>query len=924
MNLDALGRLVWERRRPPRGLDPGAAAVIALPEVCDGLPALLTGDGAAVIPSACGEGLEDAVLNAFERALREAESRTTPAVPEGDALTDALRGRVAEGLLVSPGAGVVPLLEVMRQTAALLSAPPPALADSVAGIRALPADEQGALLGRLAGRLQIRVAAALASLGSAGVHVPALAQAVAGSRLAVLFERGALDPEASLPLLAAVLGGGIPPGTVVAGAAALRTAIAGVLDRRTADRSTPDDLGFILRHLPPDLADRGAGDVARALLTDPDAVAWLLPQLARFTDARSLARAGIPTALAKELLRPEQGLALAAALVEVLRELRRWDVISALAAAIAPVAHTAGRADRALIVPHGAVHAVVVAVGLGRIRRPRAGVDSAQVERIWSEAMAGLPGCVHVDLGHCALVVFLDALAAFRFALRIGPRFTEEMPAVGVGVGEILGGTDGEIVRLGGPAVEAALQWLALGPLPPRAGTDGIQALGLNGGRLCGHGVGIESAAADAIEGARHAAGLVGPRDAAPGGDARMPRSLDTLRVFEFDDEVVALVRVGGVSGGFEAVRFALPDWVALLDRDSAAALPHSGPVAAVQRQSAPRGTSPRASTIERIELPEPGARLPPPEPFTIIEAPPKSQPPSAAPAPPAARAPEPRRPIAPPAEPVAAPPPPVTDPFAAFTDPFASNAPPDRPLVLDVGPETAGFGADFGPGRQASPEPAPEVRHELLAGGSWTDAWSGDPAPEPPRRPSEPPAPTPTPKAAEPESGDFTSFFLPGVQEPAKKDGGVDVDIEDEPSVLSHSGRLPTPAPAPPPRSERPRGQKQDRGGGTGEAEFSGRPRPKPPADSPNMDFEFLLRGYCTFMDGSQVVFGRPYGARIVDRHAYANYGDTDDAYRAFLQDKINEGFAPRTELVGDLPRGVTLAPLEGERLTRAWRLLS
>lgn len=917
MNLDALGRLVWEKRRPPRGLDAGQAAVTALPELCDGMPALIPGEVSWAIYSASADLLEGPVRAAFEHALREAEAPAGAGSSEGDELSDVLRGLIAAGLSVSPGAGVVPLLEVLRQTAALLSAPPGELSPRIAAIRAMPAEEQGAFLGRFASRIQVRVGVALARLSAAGVRVPALAQAIAGSRFAVLFERGALDLEASLPLLASVHGSGVPAATVSAGGTALRTAIAAVLDRRTANRSTPEDLGFLLRHVPPDLADRGAADVARALLTDPDALAWMLPQLARFTDAKTLTKAGVPAALSRDLLKPEQGLALAAALVEVLRELRRWDVISALAAAIAPVVDVDGRADRALVVPHGPVHAVVVAVALGRLRRPRPGFDVAtQVERVWADAMRGVPGCIHVDLGFCALVVFLDALAAFRFALRIGQRFGGDPPAVGVGVGEISGGTDGDVVRLGGPAVESALQWLSLTALPPRAGMDGIHALGLHGGRLCGQGVGIDAAAADAIEGARHAAGLVGPRDAAPGGDARMPRSLDTLRVFEFDDEVVALARVSGVSGGFEAVRFSLPDWVALLDRDSASALPHPAPVAAVQRHSAPR-----PSAVERIEMPDlqaPAAQFD--QPFTVIE--PTPAPPS--------------DPFAPEAAPR-----PDDAPLTAFNDPFAANAEPGRPLVLDVGVEDG-----FGPGRpQPVPEPAPQVRHDLLAGGGWGEDWSGAGGSDAESDLDAEIAASEAAQAAGDEAGDFTSFFLPGVEEgQGSSDPVVDVDIDDDPSVMSHSavpaafallespesGPVETPASAParptsipPPTAQRPRGIKAERGGADGVGELPPRQRSRG-TDAPVMDFEFLLRGYCAFIDGSQMVFGRPYGARIVDRHAYAFHGDADDAYRSFLQDKIGEGFAPRTELVGDLPRGVTLAPLEGERLTKAWRLLS
>lgn len=895
MNLDALGRLVWEKRRPTRGLDPGHAAVMNLPEVCDGLPALVPVESGWAVYSACGPSIAGPLRGAFERALREAEGPAGAGAFDGDELSTVLTDLVAEAVAVSPGAGVVPLLEVVRQVTALLSAPPPDLAVRVAAIRAMPPDEQGAFLGRVAGRIQVRLSVALARLGTAGVRIPALAQAVTGSRFAMLFERGALDIEASLPLLAAVHEQGIPPGTVSAGAAALRTAITGVIERRNAGRGTPDDLGFVLRHIPPDLAERGVSDVARTLLLDPDALAWVLPQLGRFTDAKALVRAGVPQPIARDLVKPEHGLALASALGEVLRELRRWDVISALAAAIAPVADIDGRADRALVVPHAPVHAVVVAVGLGRLRQRSADDGGRQVERTWAEAMQSAPGAIHADLGHCALVVFLDALAAFRFAIRLGSRFGSAPPAVGVGVGEITGGTDGEVVRLGGPAVETALQWLSLSPLPPRTGWDGVQSLGLSGGRLCGHGVAIDAAAADAIEGARHAAGLVGPRDAAPGGDARMPRSLDTFRVFEFDDEVVAMVRVSGVSGGFEAVRFSLPDWVALLDRDSAAALPSQAPVASVQRQQGFR-----APAAERIELPAPGAQPPGlaiatqvEPPITVIEPAPPANPFAALASSPAA-----------PAE---------FAPAPAF-DPFAANAAPSRTLVLDVGGDD-----DF------APPPA-------------------QPVPEPPTSVPSPPGAKPAEDEADLEAdlaaagglddaADFTSFFLPGVADaPASPPpGGPEIDVDDDPSVMSSDVAFalppiqpPGPAPEPmPPPAGRPKGIKAAGGGAGGEAELQPRQRRAPQVET-ELDFNFLLKGYCAFVEGNQVVFGRPYGPRVVDRHAYPHHGDPDEAYRLFLQDKIAEGFAPRTELVGDLPRGVTLAPLELDRLARVGRLLT
>ena len=873
MKLDALGRLVWEKRRPPRGLDAGQATVIALPEVSDGLPALVPGANGWGIYAACGAALERPVRRAFDNALREAESSVDTPLPEGDDLVEALRRLIAAGLAVSAGAGVVPLLETIRQTAALLSAPPPELAARVAGVRALPVDEQGAILGWFASRIQLRMSLALAQLWRAGTPAPALAQAVAGSRFGVLFERGALDPEGSLPLLAAVMGSGVPQPVLAAGSNALRIAITAVLERRNAGRSTPEDLSFVLRHLPPDLAERGAADVARALITNADAVAWLLPQLARFTDSKSLLQGQVPAALAKDLLRPEQGLALAAALVDVLHELKRWEVIAALASSLIPVGDAAGRADRALVVPHEPVQAVVVAVGLGRLRH--AGAEAAlHVDRVWEEAVGAHPGSLSVDLGFCGLAVFLDPLTAFRFALGIGAQFGVDVPAVGVGAGLVTGGTDGDAVRIAGVAVERALQWLSLNPLPPRAASDNVLAIALHGGRLCGHGVGVDAGAAEVIEAARHAAGLVGPRDAAPAGDARTPRSLDTLRVFELDGQVVALIRVAGVSGGYEARSFTRAEWVAVLDRDSAASASQVSPVAPVQRPV-------RSGPLEQILLPDPEpleltAMDDLPEaveglddvvaPVEAIVLPPVSAslPVSASP------------PVSAPVEPPGLPP--IAAPIAlpAF-DPFLSNDIPERSLMLDVSAEDG-----FGPAQPPAIEAA------------WgADVWATPPAREAASAPDgfgpADPVPVRLPDV-------FTDFFLPGAPPPPSHE----VDIDDDSSVVGPVVAAPAAAP---PRS---------------------RPRAEPVTDAAEMDFDILLRGYCSLLDGAEVVFGRPYGARIVDRHAYAYQGDLDEPYRLFLQDKIADGFVPRTEMVGDLPRGVTLAPLDPGRLAQAWRALS
>jgi hypothetical protein len=98
-------------------------------------------------------------------------------------------------------------------------------------------------------------------------------------------------------------------------------------------------------------------------------------------------------------------------------------------------------------------------------------------------------------------------------------------------------------------------------------------------------------------------------------------------------------------------------------------------------------------------------------------------------------------------------------------------------------------------------------------------------------------------------------------------------------------------------------------------------RPSPPPP---PNIDFGFLLNGYACYVEHERVVFGRPYGTRLIDLHSYDTQSNLDRGYQAFLRDKIREGFIPQTEMVGELPRGVTVMPLDSERLATAWRAIT
>ncbi len=81
--------------------------------------------------------------------------------------------------------------------------------------------------------------------------------------------------------------------------------------------------------------------------------------------------------------------------------------------------------------------------------------------------------------------------------------------------------------------------------------------------------------------------------------------------------------------------------------------------------------------------------------------------------------------------------------------------------------------------------------------------------------------------------------------------------------------------------------------------------------------DLRYLFDGYVHYLDGqSGMVFGRRYGDRVLDKHVYDFQGDKDKVYRQFLLDKVEEGFVPRTDLVGDLPAGIEPEGIDLERM--------
>ncbi len=942
MILDELAGLLQAARFFPRGEPVEREALRALPELADGLPPVVLDARGPHVWSGCGDAVRAAATGLGGQLA--AAARTDAVAGERELASDAFVGAVArlvvEGARHGPGSAVVPLLEAVRAAHDALAEP---------ALGAVRGDPVG--LRRVGAAVQARLAFACARANESA-RVPALGWAVSRSRLLPIYARGTLDRDPAWSEIAAVLEVPLPSQTLESVETAVRLAVRGIAERRAAGRSSADDAVLLLRTLGPARLDPGPDSAAAALLQDPDGLATLLPALARFVDAKALAAAGVDPARADRLLTPSAGLAVASVLVELLGALRTWDVLSQAVAAVGPSPH------RGLGVPRATpTKAAVVA---GRVR------GDAAAEVAWDDLARVSEGALPAEGG---LVVFGDAVDALRFALAARKRLPSASIALAWGV--VAGGTDGRATRVSGPTVDAALRWVAgVGAARVAEGEPG--GLRSVGGWLVGQGLAVDTAAAEAIQESRVRRGLATTVDGPPAGDARVPRSVDLHRAYDFDGGVFALVRIPGVTGGFEALHMPSSAWRALLDRDGerAAAVPTMPPpleepvAVATPAVAEGEGEGEGWEMAEADELPEEapvtldlgeatGEAWSPPAPQQGFEFDPDG---TAAP----------------------------SEDEAAFTGYYLPGADPGRPAptpprpapasafdmqVEDDDEETQEWGAPAAPTPVAATPTRPTTPRAadfsldapIVSAAPFTDDLFSDPFPVPEelRDPATPassgarksePAPKADPFAADPFAGDP---FATAATDAAPAD-----PVAGDPFTAGSGARIP-PAPAadpfgddpfggyaPPatagadPFASAPRADARASAEPTGDP-FSGaqedrftfpqpenasRPSNARAAERPSatLDFDFLLKGYACFFEKKEAVFGRPYGTRIVDRHVYPYSGDPDAAYLAFLQDKIREGFVPRADMMGDLPRGVTLMPLDAEKLQRAWKDLS
>ncbi len=926
MTLDELAGLLQASRFLAFGGSVEREALRAVPELADGLPAVVFDARGPHVWSGASDALK-APLAGLGAALAS-EARLPPSADAErrlaeDPLVVVLARLIVEGARHSPGAAVVPLLEVARGSVAAQAEP------ALAALHQGAPDAGGEALRRVAAGVQARLSAACAR-ASETVRVPALAWAIARSRLLPLYGRGSLDRATTWPRVAAVLDVPLPPGTVEMLEVAVTLAVRGVAERRAAGKSTADDATLILRALGPARLDAGVDTAAAALLLDPDGLAALLPTLSRFVDVAALQKAKVDPARAAALLTPAGGLAVASVMLEVLAALRSWDILSRIAdVVVAPP-------QRAFVVPRGGpARGAVVAVGLGRLRSEAGSTEAAEAG--WEDLVRTADGAVVGDVGGAGVAVFVDAVDGLRFAIAARRR----LPGAPVSFtfGAITGGTDGGTTRLGGPAVEAAKRWIAGAPVQNRGASDDSPVrLRQVGGWLCGDGLAIDAAGESAVQEARVRRGLATAADGPAGGDPRGLRSLDVLRVFEFDGGVLAVVRIPGVAGGYEALHLTTAEWRDMLDREGERTEPpltqNPMPMAdsvAPPVQAVSAGVDPNsgeeAGGWELAEADEGSEEVP----VTLNLDEQSFEGPGAFPVQPrfefdvddgegamaeellpfsgfylpgagddgrgeVGRPPETRAP--PPAmafemsveddeedtQDWGAPAPAPAPIPARAAPPRIEDVMTDSPVTIRGGDPFAGF-----TGFDEFPVPD-DLRDPTTPHGAVTDAFTFSGTDPFVSRPG--PDPFTTPSSSGPEFSFGGDPFADMVEEPTRE--------------------IPLPA-----RVEGP-------GVATGEPAGERHRGGVGPSGAMSMDFDYLLKGYACFFERKEAVFGRPYGTRIVDRHVYPYRGDPDEVYAAFMRDKISEGFVPRADMIGDLPRGVTVMPLDLEAMQRAWKELS
>ncbi|MCK6525804.1 hypothetical protein L6R49_30750, partial [Myxococcota bacterium] len=262
-----------------------------------------------------------------------------------DPLTLALASLLLEAAQTSPQACSLVLLELARQSSAIVDGDVEELREVAPALAArlappltrlldfeIPA--RAVALQSVSRSLSARLSAAWSLAGQLdeGLAPSRLHQALVRARLPLVIPRDGLELPGDLPLAAAALGSPAEPAALTGAFLAVRTALA----------------ALELKGAAPNIAVQGLRDLSRdrrdalALSFDPQVAAWALHGLSSLTDAKALAEAGVPKELVAALLKGQGATALAASYVEVCRGLRAWDLLTNIAEHVVPLTAQGG------------------------------------------------------------------------------------------------------------------------------------------------------------------------------------------------------------------------------------------------------------------------------------------------------------------------------------------------------------------------------------------------------------------------------------------------------------------------------------------------------------------------------------------------------------------------------------------------------
>ena len=472
-------------------------ALSILPEVALGLPPLLQvpnqrPDDEPVLPMLGMSALADAVAATLlgtqapdAAAVESLDEETLRKDPLVHALADLFVGCAARGLQRT----AVPALATAWLSSRLLSG-------QDLGVLTLADERRSAVeqLGKtLAGKAAAERGKALSTLAwelagrlTAGFQVALtraptlqddpLMRKVLTDPLVVSCARGTLDRDPDPALVGAVVGVPVEAGALQHLDALVLAALTAADTRRSKGKQGAMD--FALAEQVGDLRDPSR------ILYKAGLGPFVLAALPDLVTARDLKAAGVPSAVANQLLSRPGALALAATWRDLVQPLLAWDLASALVDRVVPLAavpegglrSAAGTVRQAgpmrFLVPREASEAVVVAGNLAALRQGLG--SSSEAENAWTTL------CVHqkvpahcVEAGH-GLAAFEEDVEAFAFAQKVGellsgPRSATlasgerrtldltHIVSLGVARGLVEGGSDGRQTRLFGPAVSEAL-----------------------------------------------------------------------------------------------------------------------------------------------------------------------------------------------------------------------------------------------------------------------------------------------------------------------------------------------------------------------------------------------------------------------------------------------------------------------------------